>query len=91
MVKVAVISAWAKLQVASKEQRYLVNVVNPHKAQLTTLWLSSLRDYARLRHEPDSSSNSSASLTGKSDMTYSEIGQETLLKVSGISFSANLR
>ena len=39
MVKMAVFSAWAELQIASAEQTYLVDVLKPHIARLTPLWL----------------------------------------------------
>ncbi|RMZ72794.1 HEAT repeat [Pyrenophora seminiperda CCB06] len=81
MVKMAVFSAWAELQIASAEQTYLVDVLKPHIAKLTPLWLASLREYARLRFEPDiSSSMGSASLSGSLDMIYAALNRETLLK-----------
>ncbi|KAF2180230.1 hypothetical protein K469DRAFT_640024 [Zopfia rhizophila CBS 207.26] len=80
MVKMAVFSAWAELQIASAEQTYLVDVLKPHIAQLTPLWLSSLREYARLRFEPDISSMGSASLSGSLDTIYAALNRETLLK-----------
>jgi hypothetical protein len=82
MVKMAVFSAWAELQIASAEQSYLVDVLKPHIAKLTPLWLASLREYARLRFEPDiSSSMGSASLSGSLDTIYAALNRETLLKV----------
>ncbi|KAL6707034.1 hypothetical protein ACN47E_004786 [Coniothyrium glycines] len=81
MVKMAVFSAWAELQIASAEQAYLVDVLKPHIAKLTPLWLASLREYARLRFEPDiSSSMGSASLSGSLDTIYAALNRETLLK-----------
>ncbi len=80
MVKMAVLAAWAQLQVASSDQPYLVEVVKPHAASLTPLWLSSLQDFARLRFEPDISSllaNTDDSL----DMVYAAFNRQTLLKV----------
>ena len=83
MVKMAVFSAWAELQIASAEQTYLVDVLKPHIAKLTPLWLASLREYARLRFEPDISSSmgGSASLSGSLDTIYAALNRETLLKV----------
>ncbi|KAF2119193.1 HEAT repeat protein-like protein [Lophiotrema nucula] len=80
MVKMAVFSAWAELQIASAEQTYLTDVLRPHIARLTPLWLSSLREYARLRFEPDISSMGSASLSGSLDTIYAALNRETLLK-----------
>lgn len=83
MVKMAVFSAWAELQIASKEQRYLVDVVKPYVAKLTPLWLSSLREFARLRFEPDvqASGAVTGSLSGSLDTIYAALNRETLLKV----------
>ncbi|KAK8212663.1 HEAT repeat protein-like protein [Phyllosticta capitalensis] len=82
MVKMAVFSAWAELQIASKEQRYLVDVVKPYVAKLTPLWLSSLREFARLRFEPDvqASGAVTGSLSGSLDTIYAALNRETLLK-----------
>lgn len=83
MVKMAVYSAWAKLQIASPEQKYLSDVLKPHVARLTPLWLSSLREYARLRFEPDiSNASGGVGLTGNLDMIYAALNRETLLQVS---------
>ena len=81
----AVLSAWAELQVASTEQEYLIDVVKPHVAKLTPLWLSSLQDFARLRFEPDISSISSTMVSGQDDSldtVYAALNRQTLLKVS---------
>jgi HEAT repeat-containing protein 5 len=87
MVKMAVFSAWAELQIASTEQKYLVDVLKPHIVKLTPLWLSSLREYARLRFEPDiSTTGGPASLSGNLDTVYAALNRETLLKV-GLSMS----
>ncbi|KFY69762.1 hypothetical protein V499_09780 [Pseudogymnoascus sp. VKM F-103] len=81
MVKMAVFSAWAGLQVASIEQKYLVDVMKPHIAKLTPLWLSSLKEFARLRFEPEiSMSLGPPSLSGSLDSIYSALNRETLLK-----------
>ena len=82
MVKMAIFSAWAELQIASAEQKYLVEVLKPHIAKLTPLWLASLREYARLRFEPDSSATSGpTSLSGNLDSIYAALNRETLLQV----------
>jgi hypothetical protein len=81
MVKMAVFSAWAELQVASSEQQYLVDVMKPYVATLTPLWLSSLREFARLRFEPEiSMSLGPPSLSGSLDSIYSALNRETLLR-----------
>ncbi|PHH72523.1 hypothetical protein CDD82_5933 [Ophiocordyceps australis] len=81
MVKMAVFSAWADLQVASTEHPYLVDVVQPHIAKLTPLWLESLREFARLRFEPDISMTlGPPSLAGSLDSIYAALNRETLLR-----------
>lgn len=81
MVRMAVFSAWAELQIASAEQEYLVEVIKPHLAQLVPLWISSLREYARLRFEPDISATTATPATsGDLDMVYAALNRETLLK-----------
>lgn len=81
MVKMAVFSAWAELQVASTEQKYLVEVLKPYISILTPLWLSSLREFARLRFEPDISMTlGPPSLSGSLDSIYMAFCRETLLR-----------
>jgi len=81
MVRMAVFSAWAELQIASAEQRYLVDVVKPHIARLVPSWLSSLREYSRLRFEPDISASMGATPAGGDlDMVYAALNRQTLLK-----------
>jgi hypothetical protein len=81
MVKMSVFAAWADLQVASSEQKYLVEVLKPHIGTLTPLWLESLREFARLRFEPDISMTlGPPSLSGSLDTVYAALNRETLLK-----------
>lgn len=81
MVKLAVFSAWAKLQVASIEQKYLVGILKPYVGTLTPLWLAALREFARLRFEPDISMTlGPPSLSGSLDSIYSALNRETLLR-----------
>ena len=83
MVRMAVLSAWAELQVASTQQEYLVKVVRPHTAKLTPLWLSSLQEFARLRFEPDISNNTGPARPDEGlDVIYATLNRQTLLKVS---------
>lgn len=78
----AVLSAWAELQVASTEQDYLVKVVQPHVAKLTPLWLSSLQEFARLRFEPDISNTMGPARPDEGlDVVYAALNRQTLLKV----------
>ncbi|KAL2201156.1 armadillo-type protein [Corynascus similis CBS 632.67] len=81
MVKMAVFGAWAELQVASSEQTYLLDVLKPHIGTLTPLWLESLREFARLRFEPDISMTlGPPSLSGSLDTVYAALNRETQLK-----------
>lgn len=80
MVKLSVFSAWAELQVASTEQKYLLDVLKPYIGTLTPLWLESLREFARLRFEPDISMTlGPPSLSGSLDTIYAALNRETLL------------
>ncbi|KAJ5669327.1 hypothetical protein N7462_010397 [Penicillium macrosclerotiorum] len=81
MVKLALFSAWARLQVASIEHEYLTQVVQPYLAKLTPLWLSSLQEYARLRFEPDiSGALGTSTQSNDLDEVYAALNRETLLK-----------
>ncbi|KAF4124114.1 HEAT repeat protein [Geosmithia morbida] len=81
MVKLAVFSAWAELQVSSSEQKYLLDVLKPHVGTLTPLWLESLREFAQLRFEPDISMTlGPPSMSGSLDTIYAALNRETLLR-----------
>ena len=81
MVKMSVYSAWADLQVASSEQKYLIDVLKPRIRSLTPRWLDSLKDFARLRFEPDISMTlGPPSLSGSLDTIYAALNRETLLR-----------
>lgn len=81
MVKISVFSAWAELQVASTDQKYLLEVLKPHIGSLTPLWLESLREFAQLRFEPDISMTlGPPSLSGSLDSIYAALNRETLLR-----------
>jgi len=86
MVRMAVFSAWAQLQIASTEQNYLLDVVKPHIAQLVPLWLSSLREYSRLRFEPDISASIGTPASGDLDEVYAALNRQTLLKFYQVSW-----
>ena len=53
MLKVALLSAWAQLQLAGVEQPYLEEIVQPYVPKLAPLWLNALQEFARLRFEPE--------------------------------------
>ena len=89
MVKCAVISAWAGLQVTSKEQQYLAEVVRPYITVLAPLWLSSLKDYARLRFAPDDGLNNGLSLSCDFDVFTTDADRPAVLLVSRFIFEAS--
>lgn len=82
MVKLSVFSAWAELQIASHEQQYLEKVLKPHLPRLTPLWLGSLREYARLKFEPDISMSGAGPISSDLDTIYAALNREILLTVS---------
>jgi hypothetical protein len=92
MVKMSIFSAWAELQVASSDRKYLVDALKPRIAKLTPLWLVSLREFARLRFEPDISMSlaGSGSLSGNLDTMYAALNRETLLHVRVSTLRATL-
>ena len=52
MVRLSVLSAWAKLQIQITQQEYLINIVAPHVGTLIPMWLEVLSAYAKLQFEP---------------------------------------
>ncbi|KAH9948465.1 ARM repeat-containing protein [Amylocystis lapponica] len=76
MLRIATLSAWAELQVASSDQVYLVDVVKPYRATLASLWIASLRDYASIRADAEVSDDTSAAPL---DSSYTSLGKEVLL------------
>jgi HEAT repeat-containing protein 5 len=80
MLRLSLLSAWAQLQIASTEQRYLEAIVEPYVARLTPLWLSALQDFAKLRFEPDISSSLGGTSSGQNlNELYAALNRETLL------------
>ncbi|TFY58733.1 hypothetical protein EVJ58_g6238 [Rhodofomes roseus] len=76
MLRIATLSAWAELQVASQSQSYLVNVVKPYRPALAPLWVACLRDYASVRADTEVVEEASA---GTIDSSYTSLGKEVLL------------
>lgn len=78
MLRIATLSAWAELAIASSQQAYLKDVVKPYRPALSSLWVSALRDYASIRADSEvTQDESSAAL----DTSYSSLGKEVLLPV----------
>lgn len=53
LLKMALLSGWAQLELATAEQAYLEDIVQPYIFKLAPLWLGALQEFARLRFEPD--------------------------------------
>ncbi|KAH9916212.1 clathrin-coated vesicle protein [Fomitopsis serialis] len=76
MLRIATLSAWAELQVASKSQKYLIDVVKPYRLVLAPLWIASLRDYASVRADTEVVEDAPP---GAIDSSYTSLGKEVLL------------
>ncbi|KAG8932860.1 hypothetical protein FRC02_000421 [Tulasnella sp. 418] len=76
MLRVSTLTAWADLQVASRHQSYLQEVLQPYRAILATLWVATLRDYASVRADSEVLQDSSSMALNAS---YSGMGREILL------------
>lgn len=82
MLKTSIFAAWAQLQVASTQQAYLVRVVKPQLPLLCPFWVASLREYARLRTDPDAAASDAGAGGAVFDSVYSGLSRETALPVS---------
>ncbi len=78
MLRIATLTAWAELEIASAMQAYLQEVLKPQRATLVTLWISSLRDYATIRG--DSEVLQETASAGMDTISMS-LGKEVLLPV----------
>ena len=78
MCRIATLSAWAELEIATESQPYLVKVIEPYRKALAALWVSSLRDYASIKAGTELLDDTSA---GAVDSSYSSLGKEVLLPV----------
>jgi hypothetical protein len=83
MLRISTLSAWAQLEIASAQQKYLVDVVKPYRGPLCSLWVASLRDYASIRADSEVLHESSSVAL---DSSYSSLGKEVLLPVSFFAF-----
>lgn len=78
MLRIATLSAWARLAASSVERPYLAVVIRPHHTDLANLWIAALRDYASIRAGSEElQDSSSASL----DVAYASLGRDILLPV----------
>lgn len=86
MLRVAILSLWAELQVSSVQngKEYLEDIVSPYIPTLVPLWISSLREFAKLRFEPEQTSNfntSMSSLSGSIEQMYSALKRTSVLPI----------
>jgi hypothetical protein len=79
MLRVSVLSAWARLEIASSEQTYLLDVIKPYRSILAPQWIASLRDYAVIRADSEFIHDASAVAL---DPSYASLGKVVLLPVS---------
>jgi HEAT repeat-containing protein 5 len=86
MLKTSIFAAWAQFQTASLQQVYLQGVVKPYIPLLAPFWVASLREYARMRADPDATASDAGSLnSGAIDATYSGLSREAALPVGVLS------
>ncbi|KZW00275.1 clathrin-coated vesicle protein [Exidia glandulosa HHB12029] len=88
MLRISTLTAWAELQIASPAQSYLEDVLKPHRATLSTLWIASLRDYASIRVDSEVSQDPSSAAM---DSSYFGLGREVLLPYYAKSWPRILR
>ncbi|KAJ1026819.1 hypothetical protein NDA16_002116 [Ustilago loliicola] len=84
MLKIAVFTAWAELQTASATQSYLVDVVKPHVARIVPYWIACLREYAKIRSDPEMDAGGALGGPGPSinaslDSQYAGLAREVVL------------
>ncbi|BFZ62403.1 hypothetical protein YB2330_003497 [Saitoella coloradoensis] len=84
MLKLSILTAWAELQIASQEQEFLLDVVKPHVPELVGLWLETLKDYARLRFEPEGSGSMASPSSTNRDVLLSFYQEAWLRLVDAI-------
>ena len=90
MIRLAVLSAWAELQIQSTQQDYLVDIVTPHIGTLIPMWLEVLSAFAKLQFEPDVGDGAMIEDL-LADHQYSFASKEFLLKVpSPLAFGSNI-
>ena len=78
MLRIAILSAWAELAIASYSQKYLEHVVEPYKKVLASQWIGALRDYASIRAGTELLDDSTSTV----DSSHATLGKEVLLPVS---------
>ncbi|KAF8841000.1 clathrin-coated vesicle protein [Paxillus ammoniavirescens] len=76
MLRVSILAAWARLEIASAEQAYLLDVVKPYREILASQWIACLRDYATIRADSEFVHDSSIVSV---DPSYASLGKVVLL------------
>ncbi|KAG0706406.1 armadillo-type protein [Suillus ampliporus] len=76
MLRVSILSAWARLEIASSEQTYLLDVIKPYRSILAPQWIACLRDYAVIRADSEFIHDASAVAL---DPSYASLGKVVLL------------
>ncbi|KAL6246356.1 hypothetical protein RBB50_006592 [Rhinocladiella similis] len=80
MLKMGILSGWAQLQLASHEQTYLEDILQPFIPKLAPLWLTSLQEFAGLRFEPEISDTLGGEMVGGNlDERYASFNREVRL------------
>jgi hypothetical protein len=81
MIRMAILSGWAQLQLASGEQSYLEEILQPAIPKLAPLWLTSLQEFAGLRFEPEISDTLGGEVAGGSldEHHYASFNREVRL------------
>ncbi|KIW75687.1 hypothetical protein Z517_10429 [Fonsecaea pedrosoi CBS 271.37] len=81
MLKMGILSGWAQLQLASSEQPFLEEILQPYIPKLAPLWLTSLQEFAGLRFEPEISDTLGGEVAGGNlDERYASFNREVRLK-----------
>ena len=83
MLRIATLSAWAELAIASAAQGYLKELIKPYRSSLASLWVASLRDYASVRADTEVLQEDTPATL---DVSYTNLGKEVLLPVSPATF-----
>lgn len=78
MLRIATLSAWAELAIASPAQEYLKDLIKPYRSSLASLWVASLRDYANVRADTEALQEDTPTSL---DVSYTNLGKEVLLPV----------
>lgn len=79
LLKTSIFAAWAQFQTASVRQPYLLEVIKPHIPILCPFWVASLREYAKVKTDPEAASSDSGAGGAAFDSVYSGLSRETAL------------